>query len=120
MSDDEDKKDKKNFLSLVPIDGEKGDGDHGLGESRPVLPDEIATLENGQGAGSKRRDRKREKANRALEILEEHKAELLQKIPLGRFGDPEEVAAAVSFLASYDAAYFSGSTLNVNGCMYMI
>ena len=80
MSDDEDKKDKKNFLSLVPIDGEKGDGDHGLGESRPVLPDEIATLENGQGAGSKRRDRKREKANRALEILEEHKAELIEQV----------------------------------------
>lgn len=54
------------------------------------------------------------------ELPEEHKTALLSKIPLGRLGDAEEVAAAVSFLASDDASYISGSTLHVNGGMYMI
>lgn len=54
------------------------------------------------------------------ELPEEHKAVLLSKIPLGRLGDTEEVAAAVAFLASDDASYISGSTLHVNGGMYMV
>ena len=44
---------------------------------------------------------------------------LLGKIPLGRLGQPEEVAATVAFLASPRAGYITGSTLNVNGGMYM-
>lgn len=54
------------------------------------------------------------------ELSDEHKQVLLAKIPLGRLGDAEEVAAAVAFLASDDAAYISGSTLHVNGGMYMV
>lgn len=46
-------------------------------------------------------------------------AALLQQIPLGRLGLPEEVAAAVCFLASAQAGYVTGSTLHVNGGMYM-
>ena len=42
-----------------------------------------------------------------------------QKIPLKRPGTPEDVAAAVCFLASDGAAYISGQTLSVNGGMYM-
>jgi len=42
-----------------------------------------------------------------------------QHIPLGRFGHPEEVAAAVAFLASPAAAYITGATLDVNGGMLM-
>jgi 3-oxoacyl-[acyl-carrier protein] reductase len=42
-----------------------------------------------------------------------------QHIPLGRFGQPEEVAAAVAFLASPVAAYITGVTLDVNGGMLM-
>jgi len=44
---------------------------------------------------------------------------LLGKIPLARLGVPEEIAATVVFLASPGAAYITGSTINVNGGMYM-
>jgi glucose 1-dehydrogenase len=40
---------------------------------------------------------------------------LLRQIPLGRLGRPEDVAAVVSFLASDDAAYVTGSTYFVDG-----
>ncbi|MGD9000571.1 MAG: 3-oxoacyl-ACP reductase FabG [Granulosicoccaceae bacterium] len=52
-------------------------------------------------------------------LPDDTKAALLGQIPLGRLGQPEEVAAAVVFLASPGAAYISGETLHVNGGMYM-
>jgi 3-oxoacyl-[acyl-carrier protein] reductase len=52
-------------------------------------------------------------------LPEEAKTALLAHVPLGRFGQPREVAAAVVFLASEGAAYVTGSTLHVNGGMYM-
>jgi 3-oxoacyl-[acyl-carrier protein] reductase len=45
---------------------------------------------------------------------------LLSKVPLGRLGSAEDVAHAVAFLASPQAAYITGETLHVNGGMYMI
>jgi 3-oxoacyl-[acyl-carrier protein] reductase len=44
---------------------------------------------------------------------------MLAAIPLKRMGKPEDVAAAVRFLASEDAAYITGHVINVNGGMYM-
>jgi len=42
------------------------------------------------------------------------------QIPLARLGQPADIAAAVAFLASADAAYITGETLHVNGGMYMV
>lgn len=53
------------------------------------------------------------------ELGEQQVAALMQQIPLGRFGMPEDIAAAVSFLASSQAGYITGTTLHVNGGMYM-
>ncbi len=52
-------------------------------------------------------------------LSEEQRRALAQLIPLGRLGTPEEVAYAVAFLASPQAAYITGVTLHVNGGMYM-
>lgn len=52
-------------------------------------------------------------------LPEEHKANLVAKVPASRLGQPEEIAAAVAFLASNGAAYITGETLHVNGGMYM-
>jgi 3-oxoacyl-[acyl-carrier protein] reductase len=46
-------------------------------------------------------------------------ATLMSKIPLGRYGNPEEIAAVVAFLASEQAGYITGETIHVNGGMYM-
>jgi len=53
------------------------------------------------------------------ELSEDIKAGLLNSIALGRLGQPEEIAYAVSFLASEQASYITGETLHVNGGMYM-
>ncbi len=52
-------------------------------------------------------------------LTEEQRAALLTRVPLGRLGTPEDVAAAVLFLVSPTAAYITGETLHVNGGMYM-
>ena len=53
------------------------------------------------------------------DLPETVKEDLNRQIVLGRLGKPEEVAAAVLFLASPGAAYITGTTLHVNGGMYM-
>jgi len=52
-------------------------------------------------------------------LPETQREALLGGIPLNRLGQPEEIAAAVAFLASPDAGYITGETLHVNGGMYM-
>jgi 3-oxoacyl-[acyl-carrier protein] reductase len=52
-------------------------------------------------------------------LNEQQIAAMLQQIPLGRFGLPEDIAAAVCFLSSKQAGYITGNTLHVNGGMYM-
>ena len=53
-------------------------------------------------------------------LTEAQKAKLNEQIPLGRMGSPEDIAAAVLYLASDEAAWVTGSTLHVNGGMAMI
>lgn len=52
-------------------------------------------------------------------LSEQQSAALLNQIPLGRLGQPQEIAAAAAFLASPQAGYITGITLHVNGGMYM-
>src|SRR5580698_9730692 len=52
-------------------------------------------------------------------LPEEQQAALKAQIPLGRLGSPEDIAHAVAFLASPQAGYITGTTMHVNGGMYM-
>lgn len=52
-------------------------------------------------------------------LNDEQKAAILQQIPLAKLGRPEDIAAATVFLASPDAGYITGTTLHVNGGMYL-
>jgi len=52
-------------------------------------------------------------------LPEVQKGALLEQIPLGRLGQPEDIAAAVAYLASPAAGYVTGAVLHVNGGMYM-
>ena len=52
-------------------------------------------------------------------LTEQQRGALIQQIPLGRLGRPEDVAAAAAFLASPAADYVTGCTLHVNGGMFM-
>ncbi len=52
-------------------------------------------------------------------LSEQQRGALIQQIPLGRLGRPQDVAAAVAFLASSGADYMTGCTLHVNGGMHM-
>ena len=47
------------------------------------------------------------------------KAKILPQIPVGRLGEPEEIARCVVFLASEDAGFITGSTLSANGGQYL-
>jgi len=53
------------------------------------------------------------------ELPEKQREALLSQIPLGRLGQPAEIAAVVGFLASEQAGYITGETVHVNGGMYM-
>ncbi|HYN78041.1 MAG TPA: 3-oxoacyl-ACP reductase FabG [Lamprocystis sp. (in: g-proteobacteria)] len=53
-------------------------------------------------------------------MSETQQAAILAAVPLGRFGQPQEIAGTVVFLASAAAAYMTGETLHVNGGMYMV
>ena len=53
-------------------------------------------------------------------LTDEQKALTVAQVPVGRLGEPAEIASAVAFLASDEASYITGETLHVNGGMYMV
>jgi len=52
-------------------------------------------------------------------LSEKNKEAMLQQIPLGRFGKPQDVTAVVVFLASEAASYITGQVFHISGGMYM-
>ena len=54
------------------------------------------------------------------ELGEDQAEVLLARVPVGRLGNPQEVAALVAFLAGEEAGYITGETIHINGGMYMI
>jgi len=56
-----------------------------------------------------------EKTGLPKEAIDEWSKQILEKVPMKRFGQPEEVAATVAFLASDDASYITGVEINVDG-----
>ena len=52
-------------------------------------------------------------------LTEEQRSAMLEQVPLGRLGAPEEIAKVVAFLVSDAGAYITGETIHVNGGMYM-
>ena len=52
-------------------------------------------------------------------LTDDQRSLMLGQIPLGRLGEPEEIATVVAFLASDSGAYITGETIHVNGGMYM-
>ena len=52
-------------------------------------------------------------------LTDDQKALMLGQIPLGRLGEPQEIAKVVAFLASDSGSYITGETIHVNGGMYM-
>ncbi len=54
-----------------------------------------------------------------MAIREDIRNKIIEQIPMGRLGDPKEIASAVSYLASEEASYITGSDISVNGGLYM-
>lgn len=52
-------------------------------------------------------------------LIKEHQNSIIQRIPLARFGEPEDVAGVVAFLVSEDAGYITGQVIRVNGGLYI-
>ncbi len=52
-------------------------------------------------------------------LSEEYRQQIVNEIPMQRMGQPKEIAAAVVYLASHEAAYITGTTLNISGGIYM-
>ena len=79
---------------------------HLVGERhpRPVRPDQL---------------RRRVQTDMVMAIREDVRAKIVSEIPAGRLAMPEEVADAVAFLASENAAYITGTNLSVNGGLHM-
>jgi acetoacetyl-CoA reductase len=54
-----------------------------------------------------------------MAVPEDIREKIIAQIPVGRLGQPDEIAAAVAYLVSDEAAFITGSDLSINGGQYM-
>lgn len=59
------------------------------------------------------------RSDMTAKLTEQQRTQALAMVPLGRWGEPEEIASTVAFLVSDAAAYITGTTINVAGGLYM-
>ena len=110
-----------NISSIVGETGNPGQANYVASKAGLDRPDQIARAGDRQPQHHRQRHRPRlhrhRHDRRALRRTESRTC--WRTFPLKRFGKPEDVAAAVKFLASEEAGYITGAVLNVNGGMYM-
>ena len=80
------------------------------------FPDQRADRHRGAADAEQRRD----VGDRADVLPDDVKAALLAKIPEAKLGEAQDIANVVAFLASDEAQYITGQTININGGMAMI
>lgn len=109
-----------NMASVVGLTGNVGQANYSAAKAGLIGMTKTAALElgsrgvtvNAVAPGFIRTDMTADLPEKVTEIM-------LGRIPMKRFGSPEDIAAAVAFLVSDDAAYVTGQVLSVNGGMYM-
>ena len=110
-----------NISSVVAEAGNPGQANYVASKAGLDRPDQVAGA--GDGQPQHHRQRRRARLHRYRHdrgaFPQELKDNMLSHIPLRRFGKPDDVAAAVRFLASEEAGYITGHVLDVNGGMYM-
>jgi NAD(P)-dependent dehydrogenase (short-subunit alcohol dehydrogenase family) len=110
------------IVNIGSVNAEQDFGGHAYSAAKAGLASLTRTLA-GEGAGRGIRVNQVNPGTirtRAWEGREESLAALSGVYPLGRVGEPEDVAAAVAFLASHDAAWVTGTTLPVDGGMLAV
>ena len=110
-----------NISSVIGETGNIGQANYAAAKSGPVRPDEDARARDGAPAASPSTASRRVSSppTWSTAVPEEVLANVVADIPVGRLGEPEEVARVVEFLVDPDAGYITGSVVSVNGGLNM-
>ncbi|MBC6437313.1 MAG: 3-oxoacyl-[acyl-carrier-protein] reductase [Rhodobacteraceae bacterium] len=110
-----------NISSVVGVTGNPGQGNYAASKAGMIgMSKSLACEVAGRGITVNTVAPGLIKTAMTENLAEDQKARLLTQIPAGRMGTPEDVAAAVLYLASPAAGYVTGTTLHVNGGMAML
>ena len=110
-----------NMSSVVGVSGNAGQVNYAASKAGRDRHDQVSGERTGKPWGDgQRRGRRGFISTDMTDVLSDKVKEAAEgQIPLGRFGKPEDVAAAVAFLASEEAGYITGQVLHVDGGMCM-